>query len=243
MKISLQVRYAELAAADVTAWAAERHIPHVQAAEVAAYRHRVADTLHLVAQARVPLGYAPETRLLAFRPGLGGPEHLVIIVGEPNPSGAPLARIHSACVTGDLLASLRCDCGDQLRGAIATMATSGGGVLIYLPQEGRGIGLVNKLRAYDIQDHGLDTVDANEELGFDADERVYSPAARMLEVLGYGRIRLMTNNPEKVAALARHGIEVVERVPHAFPANEHNLEYLRTKARRSGHFLPVGAPA
>ena len=124
-----------------------------------------------------------------------------------------LARLHSECFTGDLLGSLRCDCGDQLRGAIEEIAAAGAGVLIYLAQEGRGIGLVNKLRAYKLQDAGLDTVDANEQLGFDADERIYLPAAEILRELGFATVRLMTNNPEKVEALARCGIEVAERVP------------------------------
>jgi GTP cyclohydrolase II len=146
-------------------------------------------------------------------------------------------RLHSECFTGDLLGSLRCDCGDQLRGAIAEIARAGSGVLLYLAQEGRGIGLVNKLRAYQLQDDGFDTVDANEQLGFDADERVYLPAAEMLRQLGFERVRLLTNNPEKVAAMTRCGIGVVERVPHVFPANGHNERYLRTKATRSGHWL------
>ena len=136
-----------------------------------------------------------------------------------------------------MLASLRCDCGEQLQGAITTIADSGGGVLLYLAQEGRGIGLVNKLRAYQLQDAGFDTIDANEQLGFDADERVYLPAAEMLRQLGFSSVRLLTNNPDKVAALQRYGINVVERVPHVFPANGHNERYLRTKATRSGHLL------
>jgi GTP cyclohydrolase II len=148
-----------------------------------------------------------------------------------------LARLHSECFTGDLLASLRCDCGDQLRGAIDKIAEAGSGVLVYLAQEGRGIGLVNKLRAYQLQDDGFDTIGANEQLGFDADERVYLPAAEILRDLGYSQVRLLTNNPEKVAALARCGITVVERVPHVFPANAHNEEYLRTKATRGGHLF------
>jgi GTP cyclohydrolase II len=190
-----------------------------------------------VAEARVPLAEAEDARLIAFRPGDGGTEHLAILIGAPGPGGPALVRLHSECFTGDLLASLRCDCGDQLRGAIAAITEAGGGVLLYLAQEGRGIGLVNKLRAYQLQDAGFDTIDANEQLGFDADERVYLPAAEMLRQLGLGAVRLLTNNPEKVAALERYGIRVVERVPHIFPANGHNERYLRTKATRSGHLL------
>ena len=193
--------------------------------------------LERVAEARVPLADAEDACLIAFRPRDGGLEHLAILIGAPDPSAPVLVRLHSECFTGDLLASLRCDCGDQLRGGITTIARTGGGLLLYLAQEGRGIGLVNKLRAYRLQDAGFDTLDANEQLGFDGDERVYLPAAEMLRQLGYGIVRLLTNNPEKVAALERYGIRVVERVPHVFPSNGHNERYLRTKATRSGHFL------
>jgi GTP cyclohydrolase II len=193
--------------------------------------------LERVAEARVPLAAAEDARLVAFRPGDGGTEHLAILIGTPDPAKGALVRLHSECFTGDVLASLRCDCGEQLQGAIAAITAAGGGVLLYLAQEGRGIGLVNKLRAYQLQDAGFDTIDANEQLGFDADERVYLPAAEMLRQLGFGSVRLLTNNPEKVAALQRYGIAVVERIPHAFPANGHNERYLNTKATRGGHFL------
>ena len=193
--------------------------------------------LERVAEARVPLAGAENARLVAFRPGDGGSEHLAILIGTPDPKSGGLVRLHSECFTGDVLASLRCDCGEQLQGAITTIAAAGGGVLLYLAQEGRGIGLVNKLRAYQLQDAGFDTIDANEQLGFDADERVYLPAAEMLRKLGFTAVRLLTNNPDKVAALQRYGINVVERVPHVFPANGHNERYLNTKATRSGHFL------
>jgi GTP cyclohydrolase II len=200
-------------------------------------RDAAAAALTRVAEARVPLADAENARLIAFRPGDGGVEHLAILIGAPDPATPVLVRLHSECFTGDLLASLRCDCGDQLRGAIAAIARAGGGVLLYLAQEGRGIGLVNKLRAYQLQDSGFDTLDANEQLGFDADERVYLPAVQMLRQLGFGTIRLLTNNPDKMAALQRYGIRVAERVPHIFPSNGHNERYLRTKATRSGHFL------
>ncbi len=193
--------------------------------------------LERVADARVPLADAEDARLIAFRPRDGGLEHLAILIGTPDPAAPVLVRLHSECFTGDLLASLRCDCGDQLRGGIAAIAQAGGGLLLYLAQEGRGIGLVNKLRAYRLQDAGFDTLDANEQLGFDADERVYLPAAEMLRQLGFGTVRLLTNNPDKVAALKRYGIRVAERVPHVFASNGHNERYLRTKATRSGHYL------
>jgi GTP cyclohydrolase II len=209
----------------------------LSAENVLAYQATAARSLQRVGEARVPLTGAENTRIIAFRPSDGGIEHLAILIGEPDPAAPVLTRLHSECFTGDLLGSLRCDCGDQLRGAILEIARTGSGVLLYLAQEGRGIGLVNKLRAYQLQDEGYDTVDANEQLGFDADERVYLPAAEMLRLLGFPRIRLLTNNPDKVAALTRFGIGVVERVPHIFPANGHNERYLRTKATRSGHLL------
>jgi GTP cyclohydrolase II len=209
----------------------------VAARDIFAYQAAAARSLHMVSEARVPLADAEDTRLVHFRPRDGGVGHIAIVIGHPDPAMPVLVRLHSECFTGDLLGSLRCDCGDQLRGAIAEIAKSGGGAVLYLSQEGRGIGLANKLRAYELQDAGFDTIDANELLGFDADERVYLPAAAMLRQLGFGKVRLLTNNPEKVAALARYGIEVVERVPHAFPANAHNERYLRTKAIRGGHFL------
>src|SRR5262245_26464857 len=209
--------------------------PTVDAADVARFADDSARWLTRVAEARVPLADAENARLVAFRPWGGGPEHLAIVVGEPDPAKPVLTRIHSSCFTGDLLGSLRCDCGDQLRGAIQTIAAEGAGVVVYLPQEGRGIGLVNKLRAYALQDAGLDTIDANLHLGFAPDERSYAAAGEILRQLGIARIRLLTNNPGKRAALARLGVEIVERVKHAFPPNPHNAAYLRTKAVRDGH--------
>lgn len=222
---------------DMAAWCERHDVLTVTARHVEDYRVHVVRSLRRVADARVPLDGAEDTRVVAFRPADGGPEYLAIVIGEPDPAQPVLARLHSECFTGDLLGSLRCDCGEQLRGAIREISTAGSGVLLYLAQEGRGIGLVNKLRAYRLQDRGFDTVDANELLGFEADERVYLPAAEMLRQLGYGRVRLMTNNPEKLRQLARCGIEVVERVPHIFPSNGHNAAYLRTKAERSGHMF------
>lgn len=209
----------------------------VRAADIIDYRRRSARSLARVAEASVPLEDAERTRIVAFRPSDGGPEHLAIVVGDPPPGQPVLTRLHSECFTGDLLGSLRCDCGPQLRGAIKEIAAAGAGIVLYLAQEGRGIGLMNKLRAYRLQDGGLDTVDANTVLGFDADERVYLPAASMLRQMGYAQVRLLTNNPDKMAQLAASGVEVVERVPHIFPANGHNEAYLRTKAEKSGHLF------
>ena len=183
----------------------------------------------------MPLEGAENARIVAFRPYDGGPEALAIVIGDYDPAQPVLTRIHSACFTGDLLGSLRCDCGDQLRGAIEVIAGQGSGVIVYLPQEGRGIGLVNKLRAYALQDAGLDTFDANQRLGFQPDERTYTMAGEILRQLGISRVRLLTNNPEKIDAMASLGCEVVERVPLAFDANPHNRNYLLAKARRSSH--------
>jgi len=229
---ALQVR---LDVPDPAAWAAERDLLVADVADVADYRPAVARTLREVAAARVPLAGAERAQVHAFRPVDGGVEQLAIVVGEPRPDAPVLTRLHSECLTGDVLGSLRCDCGDQLRGAIDAIAAEGAGVLLYLAQEGRGIGLVNKLRAYRQQDAGVDTLDANAALGFDADERRYAPAAAMLTQMGFTRVRLMTNNPEKVSALASRGITVTERVPHSFPANPHSAAYLATKTARFGH--------
>jgi GTP cyclohydrolase II len=218
-------------------WARSRDLLDVSVGAIDGYQLAAARGLRIVSEARVPLAGAENTRVIAFRPADGGTEHLAIIIGEPPRDRPVLTRLHSECFTGDLLGSLRCDCGDQLRGAIAEIAHHGHGLLIYLAQEGRGIGLVNKLRAYRLQDRGVDTFDANEQLGFDADERVYLPAAEMLRQLGFREVRLMTNNPAKMAGLARCGIAVVERVPHVFPANAHNDRYLETKAAKFGHLF------
>ncbi|PIW28059.1 MAG: GTP cyclohydrolase II [Rhodospirillales bacterium CG15_BIG_FIL_POST_REV_8_21_14_020_66_15] len=226
---------------DLENWAKRHDLMFVDAGDVFRQRLDEARTLTEVGAARIPLAAAQdkgvEARVHAFRPADGALEHLAIVIGTPEPGAPALTRVHSECFTGDLLGSLRCDCGDQLKGAIAEIAAAGNGILLYLAQEGRGIGLVNKLRAYELQDRGFDTIDANEQLGFDADERVYLPAAQMLRLLGFGAVRLLTNNPEKVAALERCGIAVAERVPHAFPSNEHNESYLRTKASRAGHLF------
>jgi GTP cyclohydrolase II len=209
----------------------------VAAADLLAYPAATASGLHRVAAAQVPLQDAPDARVVAFRSEGSGLEHLAILVGAPDATDAPLVRLHSECFTGDLLGSLRCDCGQQLRGAVRRMAEEGAGVLLYLAQEGRGIGLINKLRAYALQDRGLDTLDANRALGWDADERNFLIAARMLEQLGINRVRLLTNNPDKLTALAACGVEIVGREAHTFAPNGVNDEYLATKAARFGHLL------
>jgi GTP cyclohydrolase II len=209
----------------------------IPAADLAAYPVAAAAGLRQVASARVPLENAPDSRVIAFRTEGAGIEHLAIVIGQPETADAPLVRIHSECFTGDLLGSLRCDCGPQLRGAIARMAGEGAGALLYLAQEGRNIGLVNKLRAYTLQDRGLDTLDANRALGWGADERNFLIAATMLEALGISRIRLLTNNPDKLAAMTACGVDVIGRESHAIAPNGENDHYLATKAERFGHLL------
>ena len=192
--------------------------------------------LRIVARARLPVAAAEQCEIVAFRTPEAGLEHVALLVGSPN-GQPPLVRLHSECLTGDVLGSLKCDCGPQLDAALRLMAESGWGILLYLRQEGRGIGLINKLRAYALQDQGFDTVDANTRLGFAIDARDFSVASRMLNLLGQDRIRLLTNNPEKVARLAAEGVEVIERVPHKLPPNPHNARYLDTKRDRTGHAL------
>lgn len=223
---------------DWAGFAARHDLVAVPGPDVLAYPEIVAATLTRVAEARVPTEDSREMRIIAFRPADGGTEHLAMVVGDPwSAAEPPLVRLHSECFTGDLLGSLRCDCGPQLRGALARMGEEGAGVLLYLAQEGRGIGLVNKLRAYQLQDEGADTLDANTRLGYGADERNFLIAAAMLRELGIERVRVLTNNPDKVAALAACGIAVADRVPHRYPANEHNDRYLQTKAERFGHLF------
>ena len=187
----------------------------------------------LVARARLPLEDMPETQIIAFR-SPDGQEHVGLVIGAFG-GKPPLVRLHSECLTGDVFGSLKCDCGPQLREALRLIAAAGGGVLLYLRQEGRGIGLANKLRAYALQDRGLDTVEANERLGFADDERDYAAAAAMLRELGISQVRLLTNNPAKQAGLSAAGIEVVQRVAHRMPANPHNADYLSVKRSKSGH--------
>ena len=196
--------------------------------------HEEAGRLVIAARARLPVAQAEAAELVAFRsPEMAG-EHVALIIGMPDGT-PPLVRLHSECLTGDVLGSLKCDCGPQLDAAIARIAAEGWGILLYLRQEGRGIGLINKLRAYQLQDQGFDTVDANTRLGFAVDSRNFRVAARMLALLGQEKVRLLTNNPDKVATLSAAGIAVAERVPHRLPSNPHNERYLATKRDRTGH--------
>jgi GTP cyclohydrolase II len=193
--------------------------------------------LEIVSQADVPLASGVTGRFMVFRGGPAPRDQVAIVVGEPDPAKPVLVRAHSACLTGDLFGSLRCDCGDQLKNAMARLAQEGGGVLLYLDQEGRGIGIGNKIRAYALQDDGFDTIDADAVLGFSADERRYEYAASILHTLGYRRITLLTNNPEKIGALARAGIEVAGRQALFGAVTAQNSDYLQTKAARAQHWL------
>ncbi|MFZ1341378.1 MAG: GTP cyclohydrolase II, partial [Paracoccaceae bacterium] len=190
-----------------------------------------------VVAARLPMAAAGAGRLHVFRPEDGGDEHCAIEVGAPDRALPVLVRLHSACFTGDVLGSLKCDCGPQLRAALAQMGAEGAGVLLYLNQEGRGIGLANKMRAYSLQDQGFDTVEANHRLGFEDDERDFRIGAAILRKMGIARVRLLTNNPRKVAMLEACGLTVVERVPLAVGHTPENAAYLATKAAKSGHLL------
>jgi GTP cyclohydrolase II len=188
----------------------------------------------IVARAKLPLDDLPSSQMVAFRDPASGEEHVALLIGAFG-GKPPLIRLHSECLTGDVFGSLKCDCGPQLKEALKILGNEGGGVLLYLRQEGRGIGLANKLRAYALQDRGLDTVDANRRLGFADDERNYGMAAAMLRALGIDKVRVLTNNPNKIAGLEHEGVEVVGRVAHHMPTNPHNADYLATKRKKSGH--------
>ena len=212
----------------------------VAASDLSAWSER--DRLSIATRAKLPVAACDTAEIVAFRSADDTREHVALIIGDQSGDKIPLVRLHSECLTGDILGSLKCDCGPQLDAALAAMAdesakTGGWGALLYMRQEGRGIGLINKLRAYRLQDQGFDTVEANERLGLPDEARDFSTAARMLDLLGAGTIRLMTNNPRKVTALEAAGITVSERVPHQLPDNPHNARYLATKREKSGHIL------
>ncbi len=190
-----------------------------------------------VVAARVPLAVSEAGRVRVFRPRDGAEEHYAVEIGAPDRAKPVLCRLHSACFTGDLIGSLKCDCGHQLRTALDQIGAEGAGVLLYLNQEGRGIGLANKMRAYSLQDQGFDTVEANHRLGFEDDERDFRIGANMLRRMGFGSVRLMTNNPAKLAMMQSCGLDVAERVPLKVGRARHNEHYLDTKAHKSGHLL------
>ena len=198
---------------------------------------QAAPRMQPVSDARVPTRFAEAGRCHVFRPADGGEEHYAIEIGRPSRAAPVLARLHSACFTGDVLGSLKCDCGAQLAAALTQMAAEGSGILLYMNQEGRGIGLANKMRAYALQDQGYDTVEANHRLGFEDDERDFRLGAEMLKAMGFSAVRLMTNNPAKIAMMREAGVEVTERVALKAGRTADNDAYLATKAAKSGHLL------
>ncbi len=201
------------------------------------YEQYLAASIYEVANAILPTKYSENCEVRVFRSRFGGAEHLALQIGDIATAHAPLVRLHSACLTGDLLGSMRCDCGGQLEQAMQLISAEQAGILCYLNQEGRGIGIANKIRAYALQDQGQDTIQANESLGFAADERHFHIAAAILTKLGISKIRLLTNNPSKVKAMEQMGITIAERVPLAIEACNHNASYLNTKASKFGHWL------
>ena len=218
-------------------WALDRGFTLVQENAIKSFEENSASMLREAARAKLPIKAAPDSEIAIFQPKDGGTEHFVLIISGGDKIDTPLVRIHSQCITGDLLGSLKCDCGDQLQSAISQMAEAGGGMVVYLAQEGRDIGLVNKLRAYALQDHGLDTVEANHAIGFETDHRFYLPAATMLKALGHDHIKLLTNNPDKISQIESCGILVTERVPLEAGRNPFNERYLDVKREKTGHML------
>lgn len=228
------VLVAEAAATD--ALLSEHHIVAVEAKAVGHFGEEIIRSLAIASKASVPLNSGSRADFVVFRDAMGG-SSVAIIVGKPDLSKPILVRLHSACLTGDVFGSRRCDCGDQLKLAIKCLEKMAGGIVLYLAQEGRGLGLANKMRTYQMQDDGLDTVDANLTLGFDDDERDYGIAARMLQMLDCRRVVLLTNNPAKLEGLAKFGIEIIGRIPLEAPINSDNRRYLTAKAARAGHQL------
>jgi len=220
---------------------AEAGLLDVAAADVMAYRPARAADLHIVSRAPVPLEEATSTEFVVFRGGEGMRDHVAVIVGSPSLDAAVSVRLHSACLTGDLFGSLKCDCGDQLRGTIRFMSENGGGILLYLDQEGRGNDLSNKIRAYRLQACGFDTYDADEVLGFENDQRHFDFAASMLKLLGVTRVRILTNNPNKIEALRAAGLDISADQRIEGRLNDHNVRYLASKRDRAGHFINVEA--
>ena len=205
----------------------------IDAEKIRKYKDLISYELTESCAVNLPTKYSEQGRVIAYRPNVGGMEHYAIIVG--NPGENPLIRVHSSCYTGDLLESLACDCHDQLHHALKIMGEGEGGIVLYMLQEGRGIGLVNKFRAYHMKENGLDTLEANEALGFDDDERLFLPAVKILQKLSIDKVRLLTNNPKKAAGLEEYGIKVSELVAHVVGSNEHSKDYLMTKAEKMGH--------
>ncbi|MDP6142109.1 MAG: GTP cyclohydrolase II, partial [Dehalococcoidales bacterium] len=210
----------------------------VTIADLIAYRRRHEKLVHLVVEAKLPTDYGDFTAI-AYKSDIDPDEHLALVMGDISTREPVLVRVHSECLTGDVFGSLRCDCGEQVKLAIKAIAQEGRGVLLYMRQEGRGIGFHNKILAYSLQDKGLDTVEANLSLGFKADLRDYGIGAQILADLGLHKIRLLTNNPKKVVGMEGYGLKVVETMPIIIPTNPHNRHYLETKQKKLGHLLEV----
>ena len=230
---------------DINHWSFKNDLINIDAKDIQFYETSNSNKLTLSVKAKVPITYTDNCDIAIFRPKDGGDEHFCLIFGKTrnvtnninHDCNNTLVRIHSQCITGDILESLKCDCGQQLKESIKLMANANEGLLIYLAQEGRDIGLLNKLRAYSLQEKGMDTVEANEALGFNDDERLYYPAKEILSQFKIDEVRLITNNPKKVEHMLNLGINVTERIPIKIDANKHNKKYLETKSKKSGHFL------
>ncbi len=222
----------------LASFATEHGLKILTVRDLIAYRLRSERLVELVASPQLPTRFG-DFRVYAFRSMVTNEEHLALVMGEVSPEEPVLVRVHSQCLTGDIFGSARCDCGAQLEAALSRIAAEGKGVLLYLLQEGRGIGLINKLKAYQLQDEGLDTVEANHRLGFGADQRDYGVGAQILRELGVRKMRLMTNNPAKYVALSGYGLEIVERIPLEVPPTPHSRKYLRAKKEKLGHILKM----